>query len=216
MRLDSLERHATANAPLQRIDARIKLILTFAYVILVVLTPIGWWGLLAAEALWLAFLIGLSSVPVSDLFRRWLGFLLLFGFLTVMVAPSRPERATQGLSVVIFTLLAKDSLAFLATLLMVQVTPFRSILGAFRQLGAPAVLVATLHFMYRYLFVLTVELDRMVTARRARTFRRSGRLDWGLLTGLIGVLFLRAFERGERVHAAMLARGWDGTVRTLD
>ena len=56
----------------------------------------------------------------------------------------------------------------------------------------------------------------MVTARRARTFRRSGRLDWGLLTGLIGILFLRAFERGERVHSAMLARGWDGTVRTLD
>ena len=56
----------------------------------------------------------------------------------------------------------------------------------------------------------------MVQARRSRTFRPAGRLDWGLLTGLIGVLFLRAFERGERVHAAMLARGWDGTVRTLD
>ena len=80
----------------------------------------------------------------------------------------------------------------------------------------PAVLVATLQFMYRYLHVLADELDRMVQARRARTFRRSGRLDWGLLTGLIGVLFLRAFERGERVHAAMLARGWDGTIRTLD
>jgi len=49
-------------------------------------------------------------------------------------------------------------------------------------------------------------MDRMVQARRSRTFRRSGRLDWGLLTGLIGVLFLRAFERGERVHAAMIAR----------
>jgi cobalt/nickel transport system permease protein len=70
--------------------------------------------------------------------------------------------------------------------------------------------------MYRYLHVLTEELDRMVKARRSRTFRRSGRLDWVLLTGLIGILFLRAFERGERVHAAMLARGWDGTIRTLD
>ena len=80
----------------------------------------------------------------------------------------------------------------------------------------PAVLVSTLQFMHRYLHVLTDELDRMLKARRSRTFRRTGRLDWGLLTGCIGILFLRAFERGERVHAAMLARGWDGTIRTLD
>ena len=97
-----------------------------------------------------------------------------------------------------------------------QVTPFRTLLVAIRRLGVPGTLVATLQFMYRYLFVLTEELDRMVQARRARTFRRTGRLDWGLLTGLIGILFLRSYERGERVHAAMLARGWDGTVRTLD
>ena len=84
------------------------------------------------------------------------------------------------------------------------------------ELGMPAVLAATLQFMHRYLHVLTDELDRMLKARRSRTFRRTGRLDWGLLTGCIGILFLRAFERGERVHAAMLARGWDGTIRTLD
>jgi cobalt/nickel transport system permease protein len=85
-----------------------------------------------------------------------------------------------------------------------------------RRLGMPLVLVSTLQFMYRYLHVLADELDRMVQARRSRTFRRSGRLDWGLLTSLIGVLFVRAFERGERVHDAMIARGWDGTIRTLD
>ena len=59
------------------------------------------------------------------------------------------------------------------------------------RLGLPAVLVSTLHFMERYIHVLADELGRMVQARRSRTFRRSGRLDWGLLTGLIGVLFLR-------------------------
>ena len=55
-----------------------------------------------------------------------------------------------------------------------------------RRLGVPAVLVATLQFMYRYLHVLAEELDRMVKARRSRTFRRSGRLDWGLLTATSG------------------------------
>jgi cobalt/nickel transport system permease protein len=216
MRLEFLERHCDNGGPLQRLDARLKLVATFAYVVAVVATPVGWWGALAAEGLLLAFLVGLSGVPPRELFVRWLGFLVLFGFLTLMVAPSRPERAEHGLAAVALTILAKDSLALVATLLLVQVTSFRTLLVALRRLGVPAILVATLQFMYRYLFVLGDELERMLQARRARTFRHSGRLDWGLLGGLIGVLFLRSYERGERVHAAMLARGWDGTMRSLN
>ena len=216
MRLDFLESHNRLDAPLQRLDTRLKLIFTFAFLICVFATPIGSWRMLVAEGLFLAFIIGVSGVPPTSLLRRWTGFLVLFGFLTAMVAPSRPEAASQGVVVVAVSILAKDSLAFLATLLLVQVTPFRLLLNAFASLGMPKALVATLHFMYRYLFVFAEELDRMTLARRSRTFRRSGRLDWGLLTGLIGVLFLRSIERGERVHQAMLARGWDGHLRGLD
>ena len=70
--------------------------------------------------------------------------------------------------------------------------------------------------MHRYLYVLTDELDRMLKARRSRDLPPLGAARLGPADGLIGILFLRAFERGERVHAAMLARGWDGTIRTLD
>ena len=216
MRLDFLERYSQLDAPLQRLDARLKLILAFAFLIAIFTTPVGGWRQLAAEGLLLSFLIGISGVPPSGLLRRWAGFLILFGFLTAMVAPSRPEAATQGVAIVALSILAKDSLAFLTTLLLIQVTPFRLLLNAFRSLGMPRALVETLHFMYRYLFVFVEELDRMTLARRSRSFKRSGRLDWGLLTGLIGVLFLRSVERGERVHQAMLARGWDGQLRGLD
>lgn len=216
MRIDLIEGQSTRDAPLQRLDPRVKLIATLLYVVAVVATPIGWWRLLAGEGLLLAFVIGLSGVPPRRLAMRWLGFLALFGFLTLTVAPARPERREYGLAVVVGAILAKDALAFLATILMAQVTPFRHVLSAMRRLGVPVTLVATLQFMYRYLFVLSEEMDRMVKARRSRSFRRSGRLDWGLLTSLIGVLFLRTFERGERVQAAMLARGWDGSVRSLD
>ena len=216
MRLDFLEQYARDDAPLQNLDARLKLVATAAFVVGVVATPIGWWTTLAAEGLAVAFVVGVSGVAPRALFARWVGFVVLFGFLSVTVAPSRPETAAYGVATVAAAILVKDSLAFLATVMLVQVTPFPTLLVGMRRLGMPLVLVATLRVMYRYLFVLTDELDRMVTARRARTFRRSGRLDWGLLTGLLGTLFLRAHERGERVHAAMLARGWDGTVRTLD
>jgi cobalt/nickel transport system permease protein len=216
VRLEFLERHCEGDGPLHRLDARIKLVATIVFVVAVVATPVGAWRWLAAEGLGLAFLIGLSGVPPRELFARWLGFVVLVAFLALVVATSHPLRADLGVGPVMLTILAKNSLAFLATLLLVNITPFRKLLAAMRRLGLPSALVATLQFMYRYLHVLGDELDRMVKARRSRTYRRSGRLDWGLLTGLIGILFLRAFERGERVHAAMLARGWDGTIRTLD
>src|SRR5207247_627004 len=127
MRLDFLERYSMDDAPLQRLGARLKLVATIAYVVVVVATPIGWWGALAVEGLVLSFLVGLSGVPPRALAARWLGFLVLFGFFTVMVAPARPERAEFGLAVVALTILVKDSLAFLATLLLVQVTPFRTL-----------------------------------------------------------------------------------------
>src|SRR5947209_713118 len=133
MHFDTIERHSTHDAPLQRIDARIKLIATFLFVVAVVATPVGWWRLLLAQGLVLVFLIGVSGVPPRELAGRWLGFILLFGFLTMTVAPSRPERFEYGLAAVALTLLAKDSLAFLATLLLAHVTPFHAILRALRQ-----------------------------------------------------------------------------------
>jgi cobalt/nickel transport system permease protein len=216
MRLKFLERYSEGDGPLHRLDARVKLVVTLAYVVTVVALPVGWWHGLAALGLVLAFVVGLSGVPPRELLGRWLAFLVLVGSLALMAALSHPRRAALGLAPVALALVAKNGLAFLATLVLVNVTPFRTLLVAMRRLGLPRVLVATLQYMYRYLFVLADELDRMAQARRSRTFRRSGRLDWGLLTGLIGILFLRAFERGERVHAAMLARGWDGTIRSLD
>jgi cobalt/nickel transport system permease protein len=216
MGLEFLDRYCDGDGPLHRLDPRVKLVVTLGFVVLVVATPVGWWRPLAAEALTLAFVVGLSGVPPRALLARWLGFLVLVVFLAVVIAPAHPMRAEMGVALVLLTILAKNSLAFLAMLLLVNVTPFRKLLVAMRRLGMPLVLVSTLQFMYRYVHVLADELDRMIKARRSRTFGHSGRLDWGLLTSLIGVLFIRAFERGERVHGAMVSRGWNGTIRTLD
>ena len=208
-------RSAELRGPLHRVDARVLLVSTVGYVVAVVLTPPGAWQLLAAEGLILAFVVGLSGLSPGDLFRRWLGFLVLVGFLAAMVAPGNPATPRLGLVAVAGSIVARNSLAFASMMVLVHVTPFRSLLVAMGRLGMPPLIVATLQFMERQLQILGSELARMVQARRARTFRRSGRLDYVRLTGLIGMLLLRSFERGERVHASMLARGWDGTVRTL-
>jgi cobalt/nickel transport system permease protein len=214
--LATLERLAESPGPLRGLDVRIKIVATIAFVVAVVATPAGAWWALAAGAALLAAVVGVSRVPVRYILARWLGFLLLVAFLAALVAQAHPDRARLGWWAVWGSILAKNSLAFVAVLTLAATTPIRHLLGGLGRLGVPAILVSTLHFMIRYLHVLGDELGRMTLARRSRTFRRSGRLDWGLLTSLIGTLLIRSFERGERVHAAMLARGWDGTIRTLD
>jgi cobalt/nickel transport system permease protein len=216
MRSDGLERHHTGTGPLHRLDARIKLVAALGFILIVLGTPFGAWTALGVEGLLLAFVIGMAGIPPRELARRWLAFFVLVGFLTLMVAPANPARAQHGVLVVALTILIKNSFAVLTVLVVAGTTPLHAQLAAVRKLGMPAVLIATLQFMDRYRYVLLNELDRMTTARRARTFNRRDSLAWGLLTGLIGLLFLRTFERAERIHSAMVARGWAGVIRSLD
>ncbi len=211
-----LEEYTSGSSPLHQLDARAKLIAALLFVVVAVLTPVGAWTAFAALALVLSWVIWLSRIPLRVLARQWLTFFLLVGFLAVLVAPAHPARAEHGLAVVAASIVIKNGLALLTVLVLAGVTPLPKLLTALRKLGVPIVLVSTLQFMDRYRHVLLDELDRMATARRARTFRRRGSLSWTLLTGLIGILFLRSFERAERVHGAMLARGWQGVVRSLD
>ncbi|HTY59023.1 MAG TPA: energy-coupling factor transporter transmembrane component T, partial [Bacteroidota bacterium] len=73
----------------------------------------------------------------------------------------------------------------------------------------PALLVTILALMYRYVFLLIDQAERMTRARASRTFmvRRTGR--WKLAAGIVSQLFVRSTERAERIYAAMTARGWD-------
>src|SRR5436305_12297256 len=157
MRLELLERYSEGDGPLHRLDPRAKLVVAGLYVLIVVATPLWAWRLLAAEGLALAFAVGLSGVPPLALLGRWLGFLVLVGFLAVMVALTHPLRDQLGTAPVVLAIVAKNSLAFLAVLVLANVTPFRRLLAAIGRLGAPPVLVATLQFMYRYVYVLTDE-----------------------------------------------------------
>jgi cobalt/nickel transport system permease protein len=185
-------------------------------VIAVVATPLGSWGVLGALGLALGALVAVSGASPVRLFVRWLGFLVLVGFLAAVTAGGLAARANMSWGLVVLNLLIKNSLAFLMMLVLVEVTGWPRLLQGLRRLGMPPVLAATLGFMDRYANVLRDELERMRSARRARWFRRRGDLSVRTLSTLIGVLLLRALEREERVHAAMTARGWDGTIRTLE
>jgi cobalt/nickel transport system permease protein len=216
MRLEATSENLDRSGPLNRLDPRFKLVFAMAFVVAAVTVPGGWWRMLGALGLVLAFLIGLSGAAPRRLFSGWAGFLILVGFLAAMAAPGLAARSGSGILETFLSIVIKNSLAFLMMLLLAAVTHWRELLLAMSKLGVPRVLVATLLFMERYLHVLVDELGRMITARRARSFRRGSSLSWSLMTGMLGMLLLRSVERSERVHAAMLSRGWDGTIRSLE
>lgn len=216
MLLDPLEHSYGLSGPLQILDPRIKLLFSVGFVVGVVCTPAGAWGIFGFEGFLLALFVGMSGLPPGQLFRRWLAFFFLVGFISLLVAPRHPAVEVIGLGGVIITILAKNSLAFVTMLVLAGTTHFTRLLTSMRKLGIPPTLVSTLQFMYRYLFVLGEELDRMLTARRARSFGTRGMPNLRMLTGAIAMLFLRTIERGERVHSAMVARGWDGTLHDLE
>jgi cobalt/nickel transport system permease protein len=117
--------------------------------------------------------------------------------------------------------MAKSWLSVQAALLLAYTTPFADLVDALRGLRIPAVIVSIISFMYRYLAVLTDEAGRMSRARQSRSAaapkgRPGGSYSWrARVTGaMVGSLFIRSYERSERIYSAMLARGFAGTFRS--
>lgn len=122
------------------------------------------------------------------------------------------------------TIAAGSWLSVQVALLLAFTTPFHHLVDALRELRVPRILIAIISFMYRYLAVLADEGSRMLRARDARSAGGGpggagggGSIRWrATVTGrMVGSLFLRAYERSERIYAAMQARGFEGEFRHL-
>ncbi|MBN1883022.1 MAG: cobalt ECF transporter T component CbiQ [Deltaproteobacteria bacterium] len=112
---------------------------------------------------------------------------------------------------VLFGVTAKATLAILLMTLLLSSTPFTDLLTGLREMKIPSVMTDTLSFMYHYQFLLIDEMERISRARDARMY--GGRWIWHapIIGYVIGALFLRSLERGERTYLAMKARGYDSS-----
>jgi cobalt/nickel transport system permease protein len=121
----------------------------------------------------------------------------------------------------LMSLALKSWLSVQMAILLTATTPLPDLLVAMRELHLPRLLVAVLSLMWRYLAVLVDEALRMMRARDARsgsgTGQGGGTLRWRaqVTGGMAGSLFLRGYERSERIYSAMLSRGYDGTIRSF-
>jgi cobalt/nickel transport system permease protein len=211
---ESLARPKTFRSPCHRLPPLVALLLSVAAITVGMLLPPGHWPSHGALVCVLFAALSLARVPLGVVVRRLAAFLAFAALFAVSVPLSQGFRGgwemAQGI-------LLRGVESFLSGLWLVRVVPFDRLLAALRRVGVPAILLAILAFMYRFLFVLWNELDTMRAARRARTFDRAGLVyRWRNAAQMIGMLLIRSLGRSERVYGAMCARGWDGTLRTLD
>jgi len=202
MRHDFLDRWSRLDSPIHRLPAGVKLPAALGLVVLVVALPRASWRAFLGIAVLLIGVAVLSRIPIR--FIAWR--LLTLEPLALGVAGLALFQPDGGR--IFATLLAKTTLCLFTMILLSNTTPFSALLAVMRRACVPALLVSTLALMYRYLFVLTDEAQRMRRARMSRTFRPGRWWTWRILATVIGQLFVRSTERAERIYAAMAARGW--------
>jgi cobalt/nickel transport system permease protein len=211
-----LDKYARADSPLHRLDARIKLLLVLGLVILVAqVHPPGVIFVLALISL--IVLMGLvARIPMDYLMLRSAVVLPFSGAAAISLAFTFGDSLAltePGLHRAA-ALLLRSWIAVCFMILLINTTPFDRLLHALRSLKVPGVFVLLLSFLYRYLYLLWDELERMQRARNLRYFGGRWRNQAGLLGMLAAALFLRSYERAERVQMAMISRGWTGELAT--
>jgi cobalt/nickel transport system permease protein len=202
MRHDFLDRHARLDTPVHRLPAALKFVAALSSVILVLLLSPSRPIFLAPMALFLFAVAWVSRIPWR--FLAWRLFLLEPFVLGVAILAL---FGPGGWRLFLF-LVAKCTLCLLVMVLLSNTTPFSDLLRVLKAARMPALLVTTLSLMYRYLFVLADEAQRMKRARMSRTFTPRRLHSWRTISTVVSQLFLRASERAERIYGAMSARGW--------
>jgi cobalt/nickel transport system permease protein len=164
-----------------------------------------------------------ARVPAGFLLKRLLIEIPFVAFAVLMPFVAEGERVdVLGLSLSVsglwgaWNVLAKGTLGVAASVLLASTTELRELLLGLQRLRLPPLLVQIASFMIRYGDVITDEMRRMRIARESRGFAARGIRHWGVLGKSAGALFIRSYERGERVHLAMVSRGYAGAMPVID
>jgi len=219
-----LDEYSHLESPVHQLDPRAKLVGFALLIIVCVTTPPNLCAAFAAYLGLEAAILLMSRLPWKHVLKR---MLVVLPFILV-VAAFLPFFSKGGGSynlgpvtvsghglIVLWNVAVKSTVSVLAVILLSSTTPFPELLRGMEKLKVPHLLTTLLSFTYRYIFVLMDEMQRMRRARDSRGW--SGRWLWQakVIGHMIAALFLRSYERGERVYAAMLARGYDGGARVL-
>lgn len=223
------ERFSAVDGFLQGIDPRVK----FCCFIAFILTAVSARTLTSLVILFILVIVlsVASRIPLRFFFLRTTIFIPIFAAVIALpllfITPGRQlaiigydkyfvSITWEGIyKAMHFTLRIWVCVASLT--LLALTTRFSRLVHAMEKFRMPKVFVAMTAITYRFIFFFINEAYRMVLAREARTVRKEGRsLIMKSLARIMSTLFIRAYERGERVYLAMTARGYTGEVKSID
>jgi cobalt/nickel transport system permease protein len=215
--------HLPGASPLHRAPPQCKIAASLLFVLAVVATPREAVWAYGLYALLLAGLARVAGVPLPLLARRLvieLPFLLFAVLLPVVGQGERVEvlgvpLAREGLWAA-WNILVKGTLGVTASLLVAATTPVPELLRGLERLRLPRAFTTIAGFMVRYADVIADELRRMRVARLSRGYDPRWIWQARAVAATAGALFIRSYERGERVYLAMVSRGYAGSMPVLD
>lgn len=214
--LKQLELMADLDSPIHSLDARVKIIVTFAFIVSVISYGRYEISCLLPFCIFPVAMIALSGLPLMYIARK----IALICPLILMLGIFNPAFDTKiiyhigqtgitGGWISLFSLLIRSLFTVTAAFVLVGTTGFAAICQALGRLGIPELFAVQLLFLHRYIFVLADETAR---ASRARELRSNGKKGLGIssFASLTGHLLIRTWERAERIYKAMQARGFTG------
>lgn len=215
--------HVDGDSVVHRLPAHVKLVGLIAFVLLVVALPRDAHAARLA-LLGVAVLVVLATrVPLRHVASRlvvetpFVVFALVLPFVatgpTMDLGPFTVSRDGVEASI---ALLLTATTSVLMAVAFATTTTSRDLVRALQQLHVPDRLVQILAFMLRYLGVVGSQAQRMKVARESRAFTARSVRSWPVIASSAGALFIRSYERGERVHLAMMSRGYDGRMPVTD
>lgn len=210
------------DSPVHRLPAEVKIVALSVFVLAVVATPREQIWYFAGYALILLVVWRVAAIPVRWVLPRMLieaPFVVLAVLLPFADGGERVEVVGMSMSVAglyaAWGIVVKGVLGVAASLTVAATTAVRELPLALARLGVPALVTSVLVVALRYVEVLGEEASRMRMARLSRGDSPRVLHQAGAVARTVGALFLRSYERGERVHLAMLSRGYTGSVPGL-
>ena len=200
---------------LAEIDPRIKILVFFALVFTVVVTPSSQFLKFGLYFTLLLIMIIGSRISLTPILIRLVlvGSMVLFIGVLVFVFQRRP--VAQNL-VVIWNIFVKTVLVVICLAVLTQTTEFYRSIQALELLKVPKLFTSLLGFTYRYLQLLLDETIKVKRAIDSRSFGKRSKIEEAiLLKSTLLQVFFRTFERSEQIYAAMLSRGYGGTMSTM-
>jgi cobalt/nickel transport system permease protein len=212
---------ALRQSAVHSLDPRAKILTTLAFILCVISFGRYEISAMLPFLLYPTVLMAIGELPVTTILHKVLvviPFALVIGIFNPLfdrqVLLQFGELGISGGWVSCVSILLRALLTSSVAIILVAITGFPAICAALERMGMPKAFAVQLLFLYRYIFVLSDESVRTVRASQLRQFGRR-RIAMRHFGRLAGHLLLRTWDRAERIHMAMLARGFNGEFRTL-